>query len=106
MQGAFKDKNTLIKAIAFGGHEITYQSWYGIEDLEAALTRLNIGQYYSQRSWTCLLAGVGIFPRQENLSVADEANRLAAQSDLDYVDKFIAGCSLNFQPHARVLVSD
>ena len=80
--------------------------WYGIEDLEAALTRLNIGQYYSQRSWTCLLAGVGIFPRQENLSVADEANRLAAQSDLDYVDKFIAGCSLNFQPHARVLVSD
>ncbi|GIT64257.1 MAG: hypothetical protein Ct9H300mP22_6570 [Gammaproteobacteria bacterium] len=50
--------------------------------------------------------GVGIFPRQENLSVADEANRLAAQSDLDYVEKFIAGCSLNFQPHARVLVSD
>ena len=33
LQGAFKDDNTLIKAIAFGGHEITYQSWYGIEDL-------------------------------------------------------------------------
>ena len=33
LQGAFKDKNTLIKAIAFGGHEITYQSWYGTEDL-------------------------------------------------------------------------
>ena len=33
LQGAFKDENTLIKAIAFGGHEITYQSWYGIEDL-------------------------------------------------------------------------
>ena len=33
LQGAFKDKNTLIKAIVFGGHEITYQSWYGIEDL-------------------------------------------------------------------------
>ena len=80
--------------------------WYGIEDLEAALTRLNIGQYYSQRSWTCLLAGMGIFPRQENLSAADEANMQAAQSDLDYVDKFIAGCSLNFQPHAKVLASD
>ena len=80
--------------------------WYGIEDLEAALTRLNIGQYYSQRSWTCLLAGMGIFPRQENLSAADEANMLAAQSDLDYVDNFIAGCSLNFQPHAKVLASD
>ncbi len=80
--------------------------WYGIEDLEAALTRLNIGQYYSQRSWTCLLAGMGIFPRQENLSAADEANMQAAQSDLDYVDNFIAGCSLNFQPHAKVLASD
>jgi iron complex outermembrane receptor protein len=33
LQGAFKDQNTLIKLIAFGGHEITYQSWYGIEDL-------------------------------------------------------------------------
>ena len=33
LQGAFKDENTLIKAIAFGGHEITYQSWYGTENL-------------------------------------------------------------------------
>ena len=33
LQGAFKDGNTLIKAIVFGGHETTYQSWYGIEDL-------------------------------------------------------------------------
>ncbi len=31
LQGAFKDNNTLIKALAFGGHEITYQSWYGID---------------------------------------------------------------------------
>jgi iron complex outermembrane receptor protein len=27
-------KTTLIKAIAFGGKEKTYQSWYGLEDLE------------------------------------------------------------------------
>ena len=25
-------ENTLIKAIAFGGHEITYQAWYGIDE--------------------------------------------------------------------------
>ena len=30
-QGAFQDKNTLIKALLFGGHEITYQSWYGLD---------------------------------------------------------------------------
>ncbi|NNC46482.1 MAG: TonB-dependent receptor [Winogradskyella sp.] len=33
MQAAYVADNTLIKAIVFGGNEITYQSWYGI-DLE------------------------------------------------------------------------
>lgn len=31
IQGAYKDENTLIKALLFGGHEITYQAWYGID---------------------------------------------------------------------------
>ena len=31
LQGAFVDRNTLIKAITFGGNEETYQSWYGID---------------------------------------------------------------------------
>lgn len=31
LQAAFKDDNTLIKALLFGGHEITYQSWNGID---------------------------------------------------------------------------
>jgi iron complex outermembrane receptor protein len=30
-QGLFKDENTLIKALTFGGKEITYQSWYGVD---------------------------------------------------------------------------
>ena len=30
-QTSFQDDNTLIKALIFGGHEITYQSWYGID---------------------------------------------------------------------------
>ncbi len=33
LQAAYIDENTLIKAITFGGKEITYQSWYGLEDL-------------------------------------------------------------------------
>jgi len=37
LQGAYKDDNTLIKALLFGGHEITYQSWFGI-DAETLLT--------------------------------------------------------------------
>ncbi len=31
LQGSFIDDNTLIKALVFGGHEITYQAWNGID---------------------------------------------------------------------------
>ncbi|NNE75724.1 MAG: TonB-dependent receptor plug domain-containing protein, partial [Pricia sp.] len=31
LQAAYKDDNTLIKGLLFGGHEITYQSWFGID---------------------------------------------------------------------------
>lgn len=31
LQAAFTDANTLIKALAFGGREVTYQSWFGID---------------------------------------------------------------------------
>jgi len=34
LQGSYVDDNTLIKAVLFGGNEVTYQSWYGLEDLE------------------------------------------------------------------------
>jgi len=30
-QGTFQDENTLIKALFFGGHEVTYQSWFGLD---------------------------------------------------------------------------
>ena len=32
-QGAYQDENSLVKALFFGGHEITYQSWYGLDAL-------------------------------------------------------------------------
>ena len=31
LQAAYQDKNTLIKLLGFGGHEVTYQSWYGVD---------------------------------------------------------------------------
>lgn len=34
LQGTFVDGKTLIKALAFGGNEKTYQAWNGIEDKE------------------------------------------------------------------------
>ena len=79
------------------------ECWYAIEDTQAALTRLNIGSYYSQRSWTCLLAGVGVFPKQENLVIPDKENVGMAMKDLKYVDDFIKGCSMNFESHGKLL---
>lgn len=34
LQASYVDDNTLIKAITFGGKEVTYQSWNGLEDLD------------------------------------------------------------------------
>ena len=42
LQAAYQDENTLIKAIIFGGHEITYQSWWGID-----ATTLNSNRTYN-----------------------------------------------------------
>ena len=80
------------------------ECWYAIEDTQEALTRLNIGSYYSQRSWTCLLAGVGVFPKQENLVIPDKEKVGMAMKDLKYVDDFIKGCSMNFKSHGKLLL--
>lgn len=48
LQGSYVNNNTLIKAIAFGGHELTYQSWSGIdaETLEENRTFNPSGMYF------------------------------------------------------------
>lgn len=39
LQGLYKDENTLIKALTFGGHEVTYQSWFGVDPATLANDR-------------------------------------------------------------------
>jgi iron complex outermembrane receptor protein len=43
LQAAYVDDNTLIKALTFGGHEKTYQAWYGVTKGEME----NIGRTYN-----------------------------------------------------------
>jgi len=54
LQGAYVDDNTLIKALLFGGHEITYQSWFGIDaaTLETDRTFNPAGQYTDENGAT------------------------------------------------------
>ncbi|MEX2350030.1 MAG: TonB-dependent receptor plug domain-containing protein, partial [Flavobacteriaceae bacterium] len=50
LQGSFVGDNTLIKAITFGGLEVTYQSWFGIdaETLEEDRTFNPAGMYFDE----------------------------------------------------------
>jgi len=48
LQGIYKDENTLIKLLNFAGHEITDQSWYGVdgETLKSNRRYNAAGEYY------------------------------------------------------------
>ena len=48
-QLAYKDEKRLLKGVAFGGHEITYQAWYGLdkETLKSNRTYNPAGEIYS-----------------------------------------------------------
>lgn len=54
LQASFVDENTLIKALAFGGHEITYQAWNGIDrqTLETNRTFNPSGQFTDENGNT------------------------------------------------------
>ena len=54
LQGAYVTDKTLVKALLFGGHEITYQSWFGIdaETLATDRTFNPAGMYTDQNGET------------------------------------------------------
>ncbi|MBY0447911.1 MAG: tryptophan 7-halogenase, partial [Hyphomonadaceae bacterium] len=73
-------------------------SWFGCKDLREEVARQNIGKYYTDMSWTCLLAGYGHFPAPER-QVSDEERRF----DMALIEDFVSRCALNFRPHREVL---
>lgn len=50
LQGLYKDENTLIKALTFGGHEVTYQSWFGVDPFTLTNNRTynSAGEIYNE----------------------------------------------------------
>ena len=50
LQGTYQEGNTLIKALVFGGHEITYQSWFGVDPTTLANDRTynSAGEIYDE----------------------------------------------------------
>lgn len=73
-------------------------AWFTGENLEEEVLRQGIEDIYAPMSWHVMLGGYGNYPATEKL-------RPLAQSpvDLQQVERFVAGCALNFPKHADAL---
>jgi 2-polyprenyl-6-methoxyphenol hydroxylase-like FAD-dependent oxidoreductase len=75
-------------------------AWFTGQDLEEEVVRQDIGKYYSALSWHCMLAGYGNFPPPEMIRPAGPD---VARIDMAEVERFVAGCAMNFPPLADAL---
>jgi hypothetical protein len=73
--------------------------WYGAGDLTAEIERQNIESHFGSVSWHCLLAGYGTFPRLAH-NQPGGGDRYKEQE----VERFLAGCALNFSKHSHNLL--
>jgi hypothetical protein len=76
------------------------QTWVAGKNLSDELDRQKIDNYYPSISWHCLLAGYGIYPRQDQLV---PGNEMANKYSLDHIRDFISRCALNFKDHKEQL---
>ena len=75
-------------------------AWFTGADLVEEIARQGIAGYYNAVSWHCMLAGYGNFPDPSRLSPPEpDVQRI----DMDAIDRFIAGCAMNFPTHAEAL---
>lgn len=75
-------------------------AWFTGAPLEEEVARQGIEGYYNAISWHCLLAGYGNFPDPGRLRPPGGDIALV---DMARIDRFIAGCAMNFPPHAEAL---
>ncbi|GEN98384.1 tryptophan halogenase [Novosphingobium sediminis] len=74
--------------------------WFRGGELDEEVARLGIDRYYAPLSWHCLFAGYGQFPDAARLRPPEADLPLA---DMAKIDRFIAGCALNFPAHDDLL---
>jgi 2-polyprenyl-6-methoxyphenol hydroxylase-like FAD-dependent oxidoreductase len=75
-------------------------AWFTGADLEQEVLRQDIARYYSPMSWHCMLAGYGNFPDRSMLKAPSSD---IAPIDMAEVERFVAGCAMNFPPHSEAL---
>lgn len=75
-------------------------AWFTGADLTEEIARQGISGYYNAISWHCMLAGYGNFPDPSKLKPPGPDIQ---HIDMDSIDRFIAGCALNFPTHTEAL---
>ena len=75
-------------------------AWFTGADLAQEVARQNIGSYYPAMSWHVMLAGYGNFPDPARLKPPEPD---IARIDMAEVERFVAGCAMNFPAHAEAL---
>lgn len=74
--------------------------WFTGADLRQEVISQGIAGYYGPTSWHCLLAGYGNFPEDSKLKPPGPD---IAPIDMAEVERFVAGCAMNFPSHAEAL---
>ena len=75
-------------------------AWFTGAPLDEEVERQGIAAYYNAVSWHCMLAGYGNFPDAAKLRPPGED---IEHVDMAAIDRFIAGCAMNFPPHSEAL---
>ena len=74
--------------------------WYNSQDFAADIVKYQLWGSYQPKSWACLLAGHGIFPK---MNMDPSIDYSAYQQEQNGLNDFIRRCGLNFQEHHKLL---
>jgi flavin-dependent dehydrogenase len=73
-------------------------AWFTGADLEREVVEQGIAGFYPPLSWHCMLAGYGNFPARLRPAASE-----VSPIDMAEVERFVAGCAMNFPTHAEAL---
>jgi 2-polyprenyl-6-methoxyphenol hydroxylase-like FAD-dependent oxidoreductase len=75
--------------------------WSNSQDFTGDMHKYNLWGSYQPKSWACLLAGYGVFPKK-NLNPS--INYTTYQQEVKGVNDFIRRCGMNFKQHNEILL--
>lgn len=74
--------------------------WNHSQDFTGDMHKYNLAGSYHPKSWACLLAGYGVFPKLHKEKSVDYS---AYQQELEGLNDFIRRCGLNFKKHNELI---